>query len=403
MDHDANAEAWGWKPEFHASWAAAMEKEREGKRVLPARVTARGHHRYEVIIPDLDGRPGFPDCPGLAGRHEGVAVSGRFRYDAEDPGDYPVVGDWVLVDPDEDGIRIRSVLRRRSALTRGRAGRESGGQVLAANIDTLLLVFALDGGRNFLPRLLERSLVAARNSGAVPCILLNKADLASEEDRERAFLEAEYAAPSVPVLAVSARTGEGLDDLRARLSPGETIGMLGKSGVGKSALVNALARCGRDESGNDGVLRKAGVGAPAPDASAREGGIRPGDLRGRHTTTASRLYRLSSGLLLIDGPGIRELKIWGSAEGLEGGFPELAALSGRCRFRDCGHSGEPGCAVLEALDSGELEPSRYLSYLELSRERDRLEKRTDERARRGDKRKWKQISKQRKALKQSGR
>lgn len=402
MNRVSDAEAWGWKPEFHASWAAAMEQQGEGKRILPARVTARGHHRYEVIIPDLRGRPGFPDCPGLAGKHEGVAVSGRFRYDAEDPEDYPVVGDWVLVDPDEDSIRIRSVLHRRSALTRGRAGRESGGQVLAANIDTLLLVFALDGGRNFLPRLLERSLVVARNSGAAPCIILNKADLASEEDRERAFLEAAYAAPSVPVLAVSAKTGEGLEDLRARLSPGETIGMLGKSGVGKSALVNALARRGRDEPGHDEGLRKTGISSPAPDESAREGRVRPGDLRGRHTTTTSRLYRLASGLLLIDGPGIRELKIWGGVEGLEEGFPELAALAGRCRFKDCSHSGEPGCAVLEALDSGELEPSRYLSYLELSRERDRLEKRTDERARREDERKWKQISKQRKALKQSG-
>ncbi len=392
-----NAEVWGWKPEFRASWAAAAENLQAGGRLVPARVTAREHHRYGLIIPDACGRS------ELAGTRGGVGVSGRFRYEAADPEDYPVVGDWVLVDPDEDGIRIRSVLRRRSALVRGRAGRESGGQVLAANIDTLLLVFALDGGRNFLPRLLERSLVLTRNSGAAPCIILNKADLASEEDRERACLEAAYAAPSVPVIVLSARTGEGLEELRSRLSPGETIGMLGKSGVGKSALVNALAASGPGAEEKERGFRESGASAPARDAPAREGRIRPGDLRGRHTTTSSRLYRLDSGLLLIDSPGIRELKIWGDAEGLEGGFPEIAALAGRCRFQDCGHSGEPGCAVLEALESGELDPARYLSYLELARERDRLERRGDERARREDERKWKRISKQRKALKKAGR
>jgi len=384
MNETLVPEAWGWKGEFHAAWAAACAADRTARLLVPARVTGREHHRYEVVCPDFSGRPGFEDVPDIVGLRDDLRVTGRFEYGAAGPGDYPVTGDWVLVDPEEAALRIHAVLPRRSSLSRGMAGDRSDEQVLAANIDTLFLVFALDGGRNFLVRLLERGLVGARNAGAAPCIILNKADLAAAEVRERALAEAGHAAPTVPVVAVSAKTGEGLDELAAYLATGETVGMLGKSGVGKSALVNALGAYG------------------GGSAVAREGQVREDDLRGRHTTTSSRLYRLKSGILLIDSPGIRELKIWGDADDLEGGFPDIVELATRCRFSDCTHSGETGCAILEALDSGELESERYLAYLELVKEQAWLERRTDERAQREDKRKWKLISKAIKGLKKNG-
>ena len=385
MNDNYVPEAWGWKGEFHAAWAAAREADRGGRPLVPGRVTGREHHLYEVVCPDFSGRPDFSGSPNISGRHGDVRVSGRFDHEAALPSDYPAPGDWVLVDPEEAALRIHAVLSRRSSLSRAMAGPRNEEQVLAANIDTLFLVFALDGGRNFLVRLLERGLVIAKNSGAAPCIVLNKADLATVEDRERALAEAAHAAPTVPVVALSAKTGEGLGELAAYLSPGETVGMLGKSGVGKSALVNAL---GTYEGGR---------------AVAREGQVREDDLRGRHTTTSSRLYRLDSGILLIDSPGIRELKIWGDADGLDGGFPEIAELATRCRFSDCAHSGEAGCAVLEALNTGELDQARYLAYLDLVKEQAWLERRTDERAQREEKQKWKQIAKFQKEFKKNGR
>ena len=392
-------ETWGWKREHHAAWSAALESDRSARPLIPARVTGREHHSYEILCPDFSGRPDFAELPTAPGRYIDTRVSGRFEYTASGPADYPVTGDWVLVDPAENLSRIHAVLPRRSTLKRGRAGETSEEQVLAANIDTLLLVFALDGGRNFLPRMLERGLVVARNSGCAACVVLNKVDLASSEDQERALAEAAYSAPSVPVVAVSARTGEGVGELAAFFSPGETVGMLGKSGVGKSALVNALGAHRRDGSSPQ---EKTGPAGNTP-LLAREGRVRDDDLRGRHTTTASRLYRLDSGILLIDSPGIRELKIWGDAEGLEGGFPEIAELARNCRFSDCSHSGEPGCAVQAALDSGDLAPERYLAYLDLAREQAWFERRHDERAQRENELKWKRIAKLQKTFKKEER
>ena len=194
--------------------------------------------------------------------------------------------------------------------------------------------------------------------------------------------------------------------------------MLGKSGVGKSALVNALASnaaLGRSTamsasaalSENAVLCENAAVyGDAAPSRNAplaREGRVREDDLRGRHTTTSSRLYRLDSGILLIDSPGIRELKLWGDADGLEGGFPEIAELARRCRFADCAHEGEPGCAVQEALNSGALDQRRYLAYLELAKEQAWVERRNDDRAKRENDQKWKQISKLQKEIKKERR
>jgi ribosome biogenesis GTPase len=382
---DYSPEAWGWKPDLYAAWSQAVDADPNLGPCRLARVTARERHLYEVVCPDFTGRPGFARFDGhpvAFGLFTDVRVSGRFEHGAAGSADYPVIGDWVLVDGEGVSVRLRTVLSRRSALSRGSAGPRSEEQALAANVDVVFLVFALDGGRNFLLRFLERALVVAKNSGASCCIVLNKADLASAEARADAISAANRAAPLTPVVALSARTGEGVGDLSSIVSPGETVCMLGQSGVGKSALVNALA----------------GV-APV----AREGSVREDDLRGRHTTTSSRLYRLESGLLLIDSPGIRELKILGDADALAGGFPEIAELASRCRFADCGHGSEPGCAVRDALESGSLDGARYRAYLDLAREQAWMERRIDDRARRENDLKWKRISKFQKELKKRER
>lgn len=383
-------ESWGWKQDCYAAWSALLDENPGARALAPARITGREHHDYELVCPDFRGRPLFESAPALVGRFDGARVSGRFEYTASGPADFPAPGDWVLVDGDAGSPRIQGLLPRRSALSRARAGTVADEQVLASNVDVIFLVFALDGGRNFLVRFLERALVVARNSGAACCIVLNKADLATEEERERSLDEARRAAPYANVVALSAKTGEGLEGLSAAISPGETGCMLGKSGVGKSALVNALGR--------DTAFSKSA--APSLDAPlAREGHVREDDLRGRHTTTSSRLYRLDSGILLIDSPGIRELKLWGDAEGLEGAFPEIAEIASQCRFADCAHEGEPGCAVREALESGALDQSRYLAYLALAKEQAWIERRSDDRARRENDQKWKQISKLQKEIK----
>ena len=425
MNVDFIPESWGWKQEFFSAWNAAavngkeFSAQEEGSESepdsvpMPARVTGREFHQYEVVCPDFSGRPGFPRTRIAPGIYGDVRVNGRFDYTAASRAEYPVPGDWVLVEQESGTLRISAVLSRCSALSRTAAGPKTEEQVLAANLDMVCLVFALDGGRNFLERLLERALVTARNSGASVCVVLNKADLAPEEEKEYALAAVAYAAPDVPSVCVSAKTGEGIEGLMQFLSPGDTIGVLGKSGVGKSALVNALAAYGTGKSSPCAAQRTELCAAYGTDTeetagtaestgpAAKEGHIREADHRGRHTTTSSRLYRLPSGILMIDSPGIRELKIWGSTDSVDDGFPEIAELTGRCRFSDCSHTGEPGCAVLEALNAGQLDEARYRAWLDLQREQQWMERRTNEQARRADKEKWKRISKFQKELKRS--
>lgn len=416
----AAPEAWGWNNTFFSAWLA-----RGDSRFVPARVIRREHHLYGVVIPDFSDRlppgaagligNGGTDGPGSIGsgvggpgsaaeykagsnggtgnsasgaapRHswplflDGIRVSGTFAARATLAADFPVVGDWVLVDSLAPNARIQEVLPRTTTLSRAVAGGASEEQVLAANVDTLLLVSGLDGGRNFNLRLLERMLATAWSSGAQPLIILNKVDLASAEAVEDAVRDAESIAFGVPVLAVSAKTGAGMDELSQVLQAGGTVAMLGKSGVGKSALLNALA----------------------PKPAARTGEQR-GDLQGRHTTTSSVLHLLRTGALLVDSPGIRELRLWTDEEDLAATFPEIADLATGCRFSDCSHSAEPGCAVQAALSSGELPLDRYEAWMELSKEVAWLQRRSDERARAEDRAKWKAISKSMRNLKKPGR
>ncbi len=285
-------------------------------------------------------------------------VSGRFRHDAQGPADYPAVGDWVAVRTVSGGpALIEAVLPRRSAFTRKAAGDAVEAQVVAANIDTVFLVSGLDGDFNL--RRIERYVTTAWSSGAEPVLVLNKADL--RDDLEEVAAAAETVAPRVPIVTASARGARGLEALAPYLCPGKTVALLGSSGVGKSTIINRLL--GEDR------FRTADV------SDAGEG-------RGRHTTTYRELVRLPGGALLIDTPGLRELGLWADDEGLDRTFEEIDRLAVRCRFPDCGHEREPGCAVRQAVEAGLVAAERWQSYLKLRRELRSLELRKDEKSRR---------------------
>lgn len=277
----------------------------------------------------------------------------------------PVAGDFVLAAPGEPPV-IARVLARRSALSRNAAGRATVEQVLAANVDVVLVVQGLDEGAH--PRRLERTLAAVHASGAEPAVVLTKADLVP--DLGEALAEARSAAAGAPVLVASGVSGEGLDALAGLVGPGRTAVFVGPSGAGKSTLVNALL--GRAEQP---------VGA-----------VRARDARGRHTTTARRLFELPGGGSVIDGPGIRELRLW-DAGGLAAAFDDVAALAAGCRFRDCSHAGEPGCAVAAAVEAGGLDAGRLESLRKLEREAALQEARRGGAAARAEKQRWRTIKK----------
>ena len=338
----------GWNAHFARPFDALSLPDLE-----PARV-ARHHRTYFGLL-------------GPAGEVQGV-LPGAVRIDAER--DDPAVGDWVAYEPvpGEAKGRIRAVLPRRSTLLRKAAGDVTRAQVLAANVDTVFIVAGLDGDFNL--RRLERYVTQVWNSGAEPILLLNKADVC--EDVAGRLLAAEAAAPGVPVHALSAATGEGLPTLDGYLSRGRTVAFVGSSGVGKSTLVNHLL-------GADTLATQA---------------VRASDSRGRHTTTARALFLRPAGGLVIDMPGLREFGVWEADEGLEETFGDLEALAPACRFRDCSHEDEPGCAVQAALAEGRLDPARYHHYLKLKKELAYLARRQDEAAAFQQRRYEKALSKQ---------
>lgn len=285
-------------------------------------------------------------------------VSGKFRHEAAGPADYPAVGDWAALRMVEGGRAvIEALLPRRSAFTRKAAGEAVEAQVVAANIDTVFLVSGLDGDFNL--RRIERYVTTAWSSGARPVLVLNKADLRT--DLPDVAAAAAAVAPDVPVLTASTFAAGGLDGLIPYLEPGKTLALLGSSGVGKSTIINRLL--GEERF------------ATAAVSDAREG-------RGRHTTTARELVRLPGGALLIDTPGLRELGLWADDDGLDRTFEEIDRLAARCRFPDCGHEQEPGCAVRAAVETGVVDHGRWESYLKLRRELRFLELKKDEKTRR---------------------
>jgi ribosome biogenesis GTPase len=328
----------GWDDGWEAAFA-----EHRARGLLPGRVAVPHRGACDVWTANGELRARLPP---------------RARREAETPGDLPVVGDWVALERGPADAVIRAVLPRRSKFSRRTSpdpsvdlGRE---QVIAANVDVVFVTAALPGGLDV--RLLERYLTLAWESGARPVIVLTKADL----EADPGALAAEVAAigGDVPVHAVSSKTGLGLEAVRSYLAPGVTGALVGPSGAGKSSLVNALVG---EELLATGEVRDDGSG--------------------RHTTTRRELILLPGGGLLIDNPGMREVHLWLADEGLEEAFADVVELFARCRFRDCRHETEPGCAVREALAAGALAPERWQSYRELRRELVELEERLARQAR----------------------
>lgn len=338
--------ALGWGPAFVEAFESHA-----ARGLVPARVALEHTHIYRVLSADGEWL---------------ARVSGRLRHEAAHRADFPGVGDWVAVEPPaQDGdARIHAVLPRFSRFSRRAAGDPTEEQIVAANINTVFLVSGLD--LDFNPRRIERYLVVAWESGATPVVVLNKADLVDEPGR---FIdEVQRLAPAVAVHAVSCRAAETLAPLHEYLRSGQTAALLGSSGVGKSSIVNRLL-------GQELLTVR----------DIRE------DDRGRHTTTFRRLVPIPGGGLLMDTPGMRTVLLWDGAEGLSQVFEEIEELGRGCRFRDCSHDREPGCAVREAAESGVLDLSRLLSYRKLRREERYMARKQDVAVRLADSRKWRVI------------
>ena len=291
-----------------------------------ARVAAVHRERYALLL-------------------EGETLYARLKTAAFRGNDalYPTVGDWVEIAPNPQGDALITALEPRGTLFRRSDGfGRRGVQAVAANFESVFIVTSLN--RDFEPRRIERYLALTLESGAQPVIVLTKADLCADP---APYIEAVRALKSdLPVLAVSAATGQGLDALSVYLQPGMTAALLGSSGVGKSTLTNVLM--GENAMGT--------------------GAIREDDDRGRHTTTYRQLLELPGGAFLIDTPGMRELGVWDADEGVRETFADLAALAQSCRFRDCSHTREPGCAVRAAIERGEIDEKRVRNWLNIGHE-----------------------------------
>ncbi|MFO0839541.1 MAG: ribosome small subunit-dependent GTPase A [Phycisphaerae bacterium] len=364
-----NLEQMGWNTARAASFEPFARR-----NLVAARVARQDRDSYVIYA---------------AGRAHRASVRGSLRHRAASANDLPVVGDWVAVHLEENRRTavVEAVLDRSSTIARKSAGEAISPQPIAANVDRLLICCGLDGDFNL--RRIERYLSVAFGCGVTPMVLLTKADLCG--DLEGRVREVSFIAIGVPIVTLSlldgARTDDaqsgnntdgefagaraGIEAVRSAIAAGETAALLGSSGVGKSTLINRLL--GRDE--------------------LRTGAVRAHDSRGRHTTTHRQLLLLPSGGVVIDTPGMRELQFWGAATDVESAFADIGELAEACRFRDCRHENEPGCAVLAAVHGGELDAERLSSFHKQRRELDYFDRRENPAAAAEHKARWKAIHK----------
>jgi ribosome biogenesis GTPase / thiamine phosphate phosphatase len=348
-------ESLGFSPFFQSSFSRHVSSA-HARALLAGRVALE--HRGEYVLFTAHGEV-----------H--AELAGRLRHTATARAELPAVGDWVVFHPTPDRARatIDAVLPRRTAFLRGAAGGATEAQVVAANVDVLFLLCAF--GADLNARRVERYLTLARATGAEPVLVLTKVDLAGGEcaSIDEPLADLAKVARGVPIYPVSSVTGDGIRPLRAHLEGHRTGALLGSSGAGKSTLVNSLAAASRQATGPMGA-----------------------DGRGMHTTTHRELIVLPRGGLVIDTPGMRELRLWDAADGLDETFRDVTSIAASCRFRDCAHEREPGCAVRAALDDGEIDPERWGSYVKLERELASLAVRKDARAAADQKKRLKLIS-----------
>lgn len=330
--------ALGWDSDWQMAFTALSE---EHPGLLPARISMETKLNYLVWTED-------EELP--------AKITGKLLHQTKrDPLNRPKVGDWVGISLADEGAKaqIRQLLPRRSQLTRKVPGRRNEAQVIAANFDTVFIVQGLDD--NFNLRRLERCLVMVHEGGAQPVVVLNKSDVC--DNLAERLHEAETAAGQAPIVSLSAMTGDGLAHLQPWIRPGQTVAFIGSSGVGKSTLINRI------------------YGDTVQDTND----VRERDSKGRHTTVRREMIFLPDGGIVIDTPGMREFHLWFAEDGLDAAFADIEAIALNCRFNDCSHSNEPGCAVISAIEEGELSKERHQNFLRLQTDLNKLNRNFEKR------------------------
>ncbi|HEY3250304.1 MAG TPA: ribosome small subunit-dependent GTPase A [Ignavibacteria bacterium] len=343
-----NLTKYGWNDYF-----AACFSEFASDSLSPARVAVEHRNCYEL----------YSEFGVLT-----AEKSGRLFYDAEDGKDLPAVGDWVVINPleKENKAIIHAVLPRRSKFSRKKAGITTDEQIVAANIDTVFIVSSLNQDLNL--RRIERYLTLAWDNNVKPVIVLSKADLC--DDMYAGLIEVENYFTGTDAHVISAKKGAGVDELYKYFEGTKTIAVIGSSGVGKSTLINSLLNWKKMEVSDIGLYKD----------------------KGRHTTTHRELALVPGGGLIIDTPGMREIQLWDGTEGLSELFEDIEALALQCKFTDCKHESEPGCAIKGAIKKGELDEYRFKSYKKLLNEIKYFHRKQDIKARLDEKKKWKKIT-----------